>query len=210
MVQLAVPLEAGKVYHIYTHANGNENLFRADENYFYFLKKYTQHIYPVAETFAYCLMPNHLHLMVRVRDKEELFRLSKAEGALKLDSSELDMHLQRFVSQQFSNLFNAYTKAYNKKYYRKGSLFVPNFHRKQVVAKAYYVKLISYIHLNPVHHGFVDDVNDWLHSSWHTYISSRPTKLARDEAQMWFNDRTAFEELHRQFKRKDIWIEFSI
>ncbi len=60
------------MYHIWTHANGIENLFLNDENYFYFLEKYSLYIEPVAETFAYCLMPNHLHLMVRVKEENEV------------------------------------------------------------------------------------------------------------------------------------------
>ncbi len=54
-------LEPGRMYHIWTHANGNENLFREEKNYTYFLERYNYHIEPVAETYAYCLMPNHLH-----------------------------------------------------------------------------------------------------------------------------------------------------
>ncbi len=60
------------MYHVWTHANGNENLFRTDDNYNYFLEKYIYHIHPVVETFAYCLMPNHLHLMVRIRNEYEV------------------------------------------------------------------------------------------------------------------------------------------
>lgn len=59
--------EPERVYHIYTHANGSENLYREEGNYRYFLKKYVEHIYPVVETYAYCLIPNHLHRVVRVR-----------------------------------------------------------------------------------------------------------------------------------------------
>jgi REP element-mobilizing transposase RayT len=72
MPQKRIPLEPGQMYHIWTHANGDENLFREEENYRYFLEKYTYYGHPVVGTFAYCLMPNHLHLMVRVREKEEV------------------------------------------------------------------------------------------------------------------------------------------
>ena len=41
-------------YHIYNHANGSENLFRSDENYYFFLKRWGKYIEPVAETYAYC------------------------------------------------------------------------------------------------------------------------------------------------------------
>jgi hypothetical protein len=61
-------LEPGAYYHIYNHANGSDNLFRNDDNYMFFLKKYSEFISPVADTFAYCLMPNHFHLAVRMKD----------------------------------------------------------------------------------------------------------------------------------------------
>ncbi len=61
-----------KYYHIYNHANGDENLFREQKNYEYFLEKYKQHISPIAETIAWCLMPNHFHLLVKIKTEEEI------------------------------------------------------------------------------------------------------------------------------------------
>ena len=64
-------------YHIFNHANGFENVFREPENYPFFLEKYRKYISPVAETYAYCLMPNHFHLVVRIRKQaviEQLIR----------------------------------------------------------------------------------------------------------------------------------------
>ena len=68
----ASALEPGTTYHIYNHANGFENLFVKEENYLYFLKKYTAHIPSVADTLAYCLMPNHIHLMVKIKQESQL------------------------------------------------------------------------------------------------------------------------------------------
>ena len=59
------PLQFGQYYHIYNRGNNRENLFVQPRNYPYFMQLYTKHILPVAETFAYCLMPNHYHLLVR-------------------------------------------------------------------------------------------------------------------------------------------------
>ena len=56
-----------QVFHVWTHANGKENLFKEDQNYLFFLRKYDKYISPVADTFAYCLMPNHIHFMVRIK-----------------------------------------------------------------------------------------------------------------------------------------------
>lgn len=155
------PLLPDKVYHIYNHANGNENLFRTKENYRYFLEKYAAYILPIAETYAYCLMPNHFHLMVRVRSEEVLLAFFK-DKLLRSSLQGFDQGeaLRQLVSAQFSHLFNAYSKAYNKLYGRMGSLFVPRFKRKLVDGDSYFAQLIAYIHLNPVRHGFCDHVLD--------------------------------------------------
>lgn len=45
-------------YHIFNHANGDEDLFREPENYRYFLQQYHKHIDKIADTYAYYQMPN--------------------------------------------------------------------------------------------------------------------------------------------------------
>jgi REP element-mobilizing transposase RayT len=59
-------------YHVFNHAIGKENLFHTTENYYYFLKKYVQYISPVIDTLAYCLMPNHFHLLIKVKPEQTL------------------------------------------------------------------------------------------------------------------------------------------
>ena len=59
-------------YHIFNHANGDEDLFREPENYRYFLQQYHKHIDKIADTYAYCQMPNHFHLLVRIKAKEAI------------------------------------------------------------------------------------------------------------------------------------------
>lgn len=62
------PLETGQFYHVYNRANGDENLFREDANYFHFLQLYDKYISPVANTLAWVLMPNHFHLLVEIKE----------------------------------------------------------------------------------------------------------------------------------------------
>ena len=64
------PLIPNNVYHIFNHANGFENIFVSGENYRFFLEKYKNHISPIAETYAYCLMPNHFHFVLRIRNRK--------------------------------------------------------------------------------------------------------------------------------------------
>lgn len=205
-----------QVYHVYNHANGEDQLFREPDNYRFFLDKYAYHIHPIAETFAYCLLPNHLHLMIKIRSEEVLFDIFKEKLALSPDRiSDKDLQgfqniggLSRYLSQSFSNLFNAYTKAFNKKYDRRGSLFQPNFKRKHISNPGYYKNLLAYIHWNLIHHGLVNDVDDWLYSSWHAYTSEKPTRIARQQALQWFQDKETFFAFHRELKGRDVVLEF--
>ena len=174
-------LKPETVYHIYTHANGFENLFNCEENYRYFLHKYSEHIYPVSHTYAYCLMPNHLHLMVKIRSKKEVLEYVQKKHPKRgnLQGFQNPGGFSNLISQQFSNLFNGYTKAYNNMYDRKGSLFIPNFKRKEVEDELYMTKLIVYFHNNPIHHGFTNSLTEWKYSSFQTYLSANPSKIDR-------------------------------
>src|SRR3989304_4145680 len=93
-------------YHIYNRANGAERLFVQDENYHFFLKKYMQHIYRVADTFCYCLMPNHFHFLARIKSERELIKTFKVSENSNLTGFE---NLSGLIAKEFSNLFNSYS-----------------------------------------------------------------------------------------------------
>lgn len=59
-------------YHVVNHAVGNENLFRNDENYLFFLRKYAMYMPSVCDTIAYCLMPNHIQFLLRTQPEKRL------------------------------------------------------------------------------------------------------------------------------------------
>lgn len=199
--------EPDKVYHVWSHANGNDNLFVSDANYRYFLNKYKEYILPVVDTLAYCLMPNHLHLMIRVKGENEVLQfLKQKKKTTTLQGFQTLEGFSKTISKQFSDLFNGYTQAYNKQFNRKGSLFNPRFPRKLIKDESHFTTLIAYIHHNPVHHGFVKNIDDWPYSSWHAYLSDQPTQILRNEGLDWFGGRNEFVEFHRAFAY-DKWEE---
>ncbi len=169
-------LVPGQYYHIYNRGNNRENLFHTESNYAHFLKLYAYHTEPVAETFAYCLLKNHFHVLFKIRE------------ATATPSA----------SQAFSNLFNAYTKAINKAYERSGSLFEHPFGRVLVNTDSYFKQLITYIHQNPQKHRFVTDFRDWPYSSYHAHLSDQPTRLQRAEVLAWFQGPQQFVASHTQ------------
>ena len=179
------PLQPGRYYHIYNRGNNQENIFLEERNYPYFLKLYAQHIEPVADTFAYCLLRNHFHLLVRIKDLTGLRDLSGLPRPPE-------------PSQQFSNLFNAYARAFNKAYNRTGALFQRPFGRIEVTSDAHFIQLVTYIHQNPQKHGFVTDFCDWPFSSYHTLLVTKPTRVKRDEVLTWFGGIDNMAAAHRQ------------
>ena len=206
------PLLPNEAYHICNHANGFENLFVREENYDFFLRKYTRYANPVVQTYAYCLLPNHFHFLVRVRGEEELLAFWKQELLKKkerkllalsnldaitnlrdfqnlggLQNEELKIDYSGLVSHQFAKLFLSYSKAFNKQQNRRGSLFIPNFKRSLVGSDAYFYTVLRYIHQNPVRHGLRKELLDWPHSSIHAYYwADRNTKLEREAVLDWF------------------------
>ncbi len=179
------PLEPGRYYHIYNRGNNRENIFFEERNYHYFMQLYAKYIEPVADTFAYCLMRNHFHLLLRLKT----CRVSETRQVLELDA--------RQIGQQFNNLFNSYAKAINKAYNRTGSLFQKRFGRIEVTSDSYFLALINYIHRNPQKHGFVKNFRDYPYSSYHAMLSDRATRLKREEVLAWFTGRERFEQFHR-------------
>ncbi|WP_255515580.1 hypothetical protein [Flavobacterium sp. ZT3R18] len=162
-----------------------------NENYYHFLRLYAKYIEPVAETFAWCLLKNHFHILVRIKEKSEI-----NNGELSYSTTEKPKVID--PSRQFSHLFNAYTQAINKRYNRTGSLFETTFERKLVTSETYFQKLIYYIHNNPVHHGFVNQMSLYPWSSYETVISSKPTKLKREEVIEIFGDINNFIQYHEE------------
>jgi len=70
--------------------------------------QYQKHITPVATTLAWCLMPNHFHLLVKIKPLDELKAFANHPGFKNLEGLE---EINKKTSQQFSNLFNGYSKA---------------------------------------------------------------------------------------------------
>lgn len=185
-------MEVEKYYHIYNHANGNENLFKEEENFRYFLQQWDKYISPIAETYAYCLMPNHIHFLIQIKREEEILNLGGFENLQGLERTS------KIISKKFSNLFNSYTKAFNKRYERRGSLFVPNFKRKEITSENYLKTLVCYIHRNPVHHGFCTELDEWKFSSYHAYLSNGSSKINRSYILNQFEDKNNFIATHLQ------------
>ena len=142
---------------------------------------------------------NHFHLLVRIKDLPNPAGLENLSG--------LDV---KPPHQYFSNLFNAYTKAVNKRFKRHGALFERPFRRKIVDTESYLKQLVLYIHNNPVHHGFCSHTVEYPWSSYLTSISIKPTQLQREAVLGWFDDVANFKHRHNdtiETEKIEKWLE---
>lgn len=174
-------------YHIFNHANGFENIFRHEGNYYFFLEKYRKYIGPVAETYAFCLLPNHFHLLIRTKAFAQSLEVSPVgETSRKANP----------VSLAFQRLFTAYSQAINIQQHRTGSLFQKPFKRLEVKSAKQLANLVHYIHTNPQRHGITDDFRQYPWSSYERIIIARPSKLKKEEVLAWFKNKDNYLDYH--------------
>lgn len=188
-MEAKVPILYGNYYHIYNRGNNGIDVFMEVENYYHFLRLYAKYIEPIAETYAWCLLKNHFHILVRIKEENEI-----VVSDLTYNTTDTPKIIE--PSRQFSHFFNAYTQAINKRYNRTGSLFEKNFERKLVTAEKYFQQLIFYIHNNPVHHGFVKQMSLYPWSSYETVVSEKPTMLKRNKVFLLFGNKENFVDYH--------------
>jgi len=181
----------GNTYHIYNRGINGCDLFREKENYDYFLGLYDKHISSIADTYAWVLMKNHFHLLVKIKDESKIQNLASNSP----DRVPNPVRAED-PSRHFSNLFNSYAQAFNKRFGRHGNLFERPFKRKLISGIEDYKRLVVYIHNNPVHHGFTKYAMDYQWSSYLTCISVKPTHLQRDAVTGWFGSETNFKKAH--------------
>ncbi|MDP2922405.1 MAG: transposase [Candidatus Omnitrophota bacterium] len=177
-------LVVGEVYHIFTRSIADFKIFNNDDEFSRMLGviKYYQCEKPAVKfsrfitleenmqnnirkdlssekeklvtIIAYCLMPTHLHLILK---------------QLK----------QNGISIFMSNILNSYTRYFNTKHKRKGPLWEARFKSVLVEKDEYLSHLTRYIHLNPVTASLIDKPEDWFASSYREYIEKNAEKICQ-------------------------------
>jgi putative transposase len=148
-----VQFAQGDYYHVYNRGVDRQPIFREAANYTFLLRRLKAYADALQiAVIAYCLMLNHYHFLLR-QDGE----------------SPVGLLMQR--------VFNSYTKAYNKRYGRQGTLFEGRYRAIHVDREPYLRHVCRYIHANPVKHGFVEQVELWPYSNYHEWVGAREGSL---------------------------------
>jgi REP element-mobilizing transposase RayT len=189
MDKFTIPLLKDNFYHVYNRANSGRRIFHNDENYDFFLQKFGEYLSEFVELFAFCLLPSHFHMLIRViRENSDLSGSRKLKGLSKGSIS---------ISRAFSNFFNSYSKSLNKQENRFGNLFQRPFKRIALDKEEYLLSVIYYIHQNPVHHGLCDDFTYYKWSSYYYITREVKSLLNSEEVLNWFGGMEEFKEIHK-------------
>ena len=213
-------LQPESFYHIYNRGINGENIFKEEKNYSYFLERYAHYIEPFSETYAYCLLKNHFHLLIRTRSENEIReKLSDINSEILEETYGIiprkpalheEKSIEWILGNSFSSLFKSYSQTINNAHNRTGRLFEQPFRRILVDSNEYFTQLIYYIHRNAQTHGFVEDFKLYPHSSYHSHLSKALTKLRRDEVMKWFGNKEAFQKFHLNYQDLEHLSKFRI
>lgn len=187
--------EFEQIYHLYTRVSGNENIFKNDNNYNFFLGKVEKYLLPVLEIHAYCLVPQRFSFLISFRSQIEIFENLKLEDE---DMSEDRIH--KFLMQPVSNLLNSYSKAYNKMYGRKGALFIDYIKREKIDDVELLKNVFRKIHQIPTENFSNIVFEEWKYSSYRSYIDDQKfSKINRELMMQYFSGKDEFISFHQKF-----------
>lgn len=173
--------EPGAVLHITTRGVQRRPIFRDDDDRRLFIALVGQSVHRNRWTcVAYCLMQNHFHLLVSLRDEN--------------------------LSRGMHRLNGIYARRFNERYGLTGHLFEARFASRSVRTTRHMIAAASYIDLNPVRAGLCDDPADWPWSSFRAIagLEPRPRFLAVGRVRRLFGGGREGADLYAAFVRERI------
>lgn len=190
-----IPLLPDTSYHVLSRAVGDEKLFRQTNDYPLFLSRYQKHISPVANTYGYCLLPNHFHFLIHTKDEQSIQREFEK---IKNNTEYYPSLASDFIMERFSNFLNSYAKTFNNTYSRKGALFIDYMRRVEVSTQDQLANTLFYIHRNPIHHHYCQSMHEWQWSSYKEIPAARSSFLLQKEVLDWFDGKQGYFNFHTQ------------
>ncbi len=197
-IKTSTPILAGKYYHLFNRGTNRQNIFFSAANYAYFLSLMDKFLSKYMSILAYCLLPNHFHMVVKINDHQSSIK----DPIPSSDPGKLAV-------RQLMKLFLTYAMAINKQEKRVGNLFAPKYKRLNISSDEYLKYLVFYTHYNPEKHGIIDSFFSYSFSSYKAICSGKNTKLDRELVLDIFDGLDNFLNYHAVLykERKDLELE---
>jgi REP element-mobilizing transposase RayT len=145
-------LAPGLIYHIVARGNRRQDIFLDQRDYRAYLARLAHYrVRHDASVYAYCLMPNHVHILIRT-------------GRVPL-------------SRLMQGIQQSYTQYFNRRHVMVGHLFQGRYKAAVCADEVYLGTLVHYIHANPVRAGLAANPQLYRYSSHAAYLRGRPTAL---------------------------------
>ncbi len=188
------------LYHVYNRGNNRQKLFHERDHYFLFLTKIRKILLDFCDLLAYCLMPNHYHLMIYAKDflPEKVFKFPF--------TGDTAYHP---LVRKIGTLQSSYTRILNNEMKNSGSIFQQKAKAKLLNTDPWYPQTcFHYSHFNPVKANLVEKMWQWEFSSYNDYAGFRDDNLVNKELAFELLDiprnPAEFQEESEMFELKDI------
>src|SRR3989344_3847619 len=198
---------SNSIYHIYNRGVNKDLIFKDEQDYKVFLNYLKEYLTSnedspkwkvrklrnylgEIELLVFCLMPNHVHLLIKQKDKDSIKKFTKS-------------------------LFTRYSMYFNKKYKREGPLFQGKYKAVNVINKDYLLDISRYIHKNPLK--FTKNLTD-TYSSYAHYMGNMNLSWInknivlgyfKESSFMQYNNIKTYKYFVEEFKYKDENIDLS-
>ena len=190
---------SGNFYHIYNKVVSEAILFQSDNDYTDFMIRYAKYLRGYFDTYAYCLIPNHFHFLVRVKnDVESAIDIEKTNAAKKYLQGEKPLNF--VIENQTSRMFSGIALKHNHRNNRIGPLFKEGIKRVKLKTESRVIYQLCYIHHNPIHHNLSMTYKGWKYSSYHSYVDKKIGNNDIQEMIEMIGDIEVFHTIHNNFK----------
>jgi REP element-mobilizing transposase RayT len=197
-----------KTYLLSTTSSDANLFFSNDQDYLLFLKLYKENLNSILSTLSFCLLPNELHLVIKINAEQDLFNFYKQNDFFPDENESLESikKLNQSLAAQNFNVFDKHTQKLFTNFLN--SFVAESKNQKQLsfnkIAKLGFSKVelnndeivntITNLHLLPIKYKYCSQISDWKFSSYQAILSDKPSSIDRDSVLNLFGNKEKFKE----------------